>query len=238
MDLFYHNIISGSNAIAEFDDFERQHIVNTYRKKLGDIILFTDGAGCLFKGNIIKIKPKLIVEYTLIEKHTTPKIVYSLGIGFIRPARLDFIIEKGTELGILKFYLFSSKYSNYFTENIARWQKIARQAIKQSLRYFLPEIIIFKNFSLYLEKIAKIKYKFFTEQDASSFIFNIIQSIKPENGDELLFTVGPEGGFTENELQLAKKSKFYFVSLGKNRLRTETAAIAAASYMNLLNNNG
>jgi len=82
-----------------------------------------------------------------------------------------------------------------------------------------------------------IKYKFLTDQDAGKSILNTIKSIKIEYGDDVLFTIGPEGGFSKFELQMAIKNNFILVSLGKNRLRTETAAIAAASYMNLLNSN-
>jgi 16S rRNA (uracil1498-N3)-methyltransferase len=237
MDLFYNKLIIDSRNIAEFDQFETQHIVRTYRKKPGDIILFTNGAGSLFKGQIFKTKPKLTAEYVLIETYENPGIILSLGVGYIRPARLDFIIEKGTELGILKFFLFSGEYSNYFTENISRWEKIARQAIKQSLRYFLPEIVICKNFSLYLEKIMNIKHKFLTSQDADQSALNTIKSLNIKYGDEILFTIGPEGGFSKYELQQAEKNNLLPLSLGKYRLRTETAAIAAASYMNLLNSN-
>ena len=235
MELFYNNLSNNSGSIAEFDDFERQHIVRTYRKKISDIIFFTDGNGNLYQGEITEVKPKLKTNYSLIKSYESPAKKSALGIGYIRPTRLDFIFEKGTELGINIFFLFACEYSNYFTKNITRWVKITRQAIKQSNRYFLPEIIIFNNFSLYLDTVEKIKHKFLANHDATQFVYDTLQSLKLQNGEDILFTIGPEGGFNKSELTLAEKFGLNFVSFGENIVRTETAAIAAASYMNLLN---
>ena len=115
---------------AEFDLFESKHILKTLRKKTGENLFFTDGEGKLYKGTIIRTEPSVSVTYELVKQYLLPRPIFILGVGFIKHARMDFIIEKGTELGINKFSFFNSQYTNYYTDNISRWEKITRQAIK------------------------------------------------------------------------------------------------------------
>jgi 16S rRNA (uracil1498-N3)-methyltransferase len=237
MELFFTNVINTNQSEAEFDSFESQHILKTMRKGLADFIHFTDGRGKLFQGRISKTKPILKVRCELIDQIQWPPPFNSiLGIGFIRPSRLDFMVEKATELGVNKFYFYNSRYANYFTENTLRWEKITRQAIKQSKRLYLPEINISANLGDFFKAVSGTTYKFIADQTASKTLMGVLESLRKISGGDIIFIIGPEGGFDEEEMKMAQDHKFLPVSFGKNRLRTETAAISAASYINLIRN--
>jgi 16S rRNA (uracil1498-N3)-methyltransferase len=237
MELFFTNAINADQSEAEFDSFESQHILKTMRKSKADSIHFTDGEGRLFQGRISAIKPILKVHCKLIDQIPWPPPIQSmLGIGFIRHSRLDYMIEKATELGITKFYFFNSRFTNYFTENTTRWEKITRQAIKQSNRLYLPEINISNDFSKFLNAVSDIKHKFLADQTALKPLMDFLDSLKKKPDEDIVFIIGPEGGLDEKEIRLAYNHNFLPVSFGKNRLRTETAAISAASYINLIRN--
>jgi len=235
MELFFTNVIDTNQSEAEFDTFESQHILKTMRKREGDSLHFTDGKGSLFQGKITKTKPVLKVKFTLVKQLPWPPPSLSiLGIGFIRPSRLDYLIEKATELGINKFHLFASRYTNYFTENTSRWDKIARQAIKQSHRFYLPDIEISSNFSDFLKIESDKAHKFLADQLSSDPLLNVLNTLDKIPDEDIIFIIGPEGGFDNQEIKLAKGHNFMPISFGKNRLRSETAAISAASYINLI----
>lgn len=237
MELFFTNAINTNQSEAEFDSFESQHILKTMRKSEGNSVHFTDGKGKLFQGRITETKPILRVHYKIVNQVPWPPPSHSiLGIGFIRPSRLDYMIEKTTELGINKFYFYASRYTNYFTDNTSRWDKITRQAIKQSNRLYLPEITISPDFSNFLEAVSGVKHKFLADQTASKPLVDVLNSLRKKSDEDIVFIIGPEGGFDENEIKLAQYHNFLPVSFGENRLRTETAAISAASYINLIRN--
>jgi 16S rRNA (uracil1498-N3)-methyltransferase len=236
MELFFTNVIDKSRSEAEFDSFESQHILKTLRKREGDFVHFTDGQGRLYQGKITKTKPILSVRFTLIDELPWPPPTLSvLGIGFIRHSRLDYLIEKATELGINKFHLFASRYTNYFTENTGRWDKIARQAIKQSQRLYLPEIKISSNFFDFLKSEAGISQKFLADQHSSDPLIKVLNPLQ-HSLEDIIFIIGPEGGLDNQELEMAKEYHYLPVRFGEKRLRSETAAISAASYINLIRN--
>jgi 16S rRNA (uracil1498-N3)-methyltransferase len=237
MELFYTNVISANQSEAEFDSFESQHILKTMRKGEADFVHFTDGHGRLFQGQISETKPTLKVHCNLVTQLKWPPPVLSiLGIGFIRHSRLDYLIEKATELGVNKFYFIKSRYTNYYTANVNRWEKITRQAIKQSNRLYLPEINFSGNFSDFLNAASDVKHKFLADQSGLSSAIEIFDSLKESSDEDIVFLIGPEGGLDEQEINLTKNHNFLPISFGENKLRTETAAISAASYINLIRN--
>lgn len=234
MELFFTDAQRINANTAGFDEFESQHIRKTLRKQTGDRIDFTDGKGNLYHGIIARLYPDLLVEYDQISRMPLPQPQIFLGVGFIKHSRMDILIEKGTELGITNFYFFSSKNSNYYTENITRWTKICRQAIKQSLRYYLPCIQCFKHFTDLLTHAGAIPQKLIAHQNAAGTFTEIANSISNNSANDILILIGPEGGFTDDEIRLAHQANFVSVSFGEQRLRTETAAIAAAAGINFL----
>jgi 16S rRNA (uracil1498-N3)-methyltransferase len=237
MELYFTESDNIKSDYAVFDDFEARHILKTMRKKSGDLIQFTDGKGRLFQGIISTTHPALRVNFELLEEYSWPVNIQSaLGIGFIRPARMDFMIEKATELGITHFFLFSGKHSNYRTNNTTRWEKISRQAMKQSNRLFLPEIKILADLKSVVEETKSINFKYMAEQSSTRSIFDLLIKKNEIKSENILFLIGPEGGFDKEEIKHCTQSGFHILNFGESRLRAETAAIAAASYLNLIRN--
>ncbi len=230
MELFFNSNSNKNIKEVVFDSFESSHICKSKRKKIGDTINFTDGNGNLYQGQIKKIKPEVITNCKYVEKFEFPEIEIIMAIGFIRPNRLDFLIEKSTEIGINKFILFSGKHSNYFTENIGRWQKISRQAIKQSLRYFLPQIETEKNFNSLIDNQKNADIKIIAEQNSNTNLSEIQTQIDQNNVKKIIFIVGPEGGLSKNEIDLAANNGYKTTNIGNHRLRTETAALVLSSF--------
>lgn len=158
-----------------------------------------------------------------------PQRHIALAIGYIRPARLDFIFEKGTELGVNDFYLIRTHHANYYSDNLTRYQKILRQALKQSQQFYLPQITPMSSLKEFLQHSQTYDYKIAAIDDAYPSLFNKINQIHWESPSSFLYIVGPEGGFSKDEVQLFDTSGFLLVSLGNNRLRAETAAISGIS---------
>jgi len=167
MELFYAppDHITGNRILL--DEFESRHILQTLKKKEGDILSVTNGQGKLFTAKISHIDRKITLRYDRSEEFTKPEPEIVLAVGFIRPNRLEVILEKCTELGVNHYILFRSRYANYVTYNHERFHKILRQAIKQSLQYYLPGISIIDDFDRFIEMTEDHALKFVAENPSS-----------------------------------------------------------------------
>jgi len=237
MELYFTEPANISTSYAEFDAFESRHILKTMRKKEGELIYFTDGRGHLFSGSIKVSHPVLRVSYQIKQKDVWPPPIQSvLGVASIRPARMEILIEKGTELGITRFVLFTSRYSTYPLKNTKRWEKITRQAIKQSHRLYLPEIKIVSGMKGFFTAVSEIAVKFIALQNAARCFADLLAERRKDKKENFAVLIGPEGGFDRDEESLAAAHGFLPFNLGAHRLRTETAAISAASFINNFRN--
>lgn len=229
MELFYVRPENVSEDELVLDDFERKHLVQTLRKKIDDPITVTDGAGRIFSGIIIRTHPKLIVKIQRDERKPRPATRLILACGFIKQNRMDFILEKGTELGVDAFWFFRSRFANYYTTNTARWQKVLRQALKQSLRVYLPQIQVFAGLDDFFAQAARIESRLIAIDAKQPLLATVLANEKTARQPSVLLSVGPEGGFDEAEIKQFLENDFRGFSLGAHRLRTETAALASAA---------
>jgi len=162
---------------------------------------------------------------------TEPEIKLFLFQALLKNNKLDFIIQKGVELGVNKIFIFISNNCerNYdFAKNkLLRWNKISKFAAEQSGRGIIPEIIAPINFrdainltrDINLNLIAHEKCE--TEKNFKKNLSRLAKSVS--------IFIGPEGGFTQEEIALAVKNNLEQVNFGKRILRAETAAIFAIS---------
>lgn len=219
--LFYQPDIS--NGVYTLMDEEVKHCTKVLRKKAGDEIMITDGEGCFYTARLTDTRTG---RFTIISKQILPPPSPGVTVAVSplkHPDRFEWMIEKCTEAGATAFIpvIFSrTQKSQVKTERLLR---IAISAMKQSLRAWLPKIHAPVSFSEIIEKFSHRKRLICSASGLSPS--NWVSEVQSAN--EILVMVGPEGDFTEEEVQVAKNAGFLQVSLGPGRLRTETAAFAA-----------
>lgn len=229
MELFYTNPANINAEEIVCDDFERKHISQALRKTQGETLFITDGQGHLYETKLLEQKPVLRLRIISQKKIPPAPAQLCLAIGFIRPNRLDFVLEKGTELGVNSFALIRSEYANYSSDNITRFEKITRQAIKQSQQYYLPPVEVFRDSQTFFEQCGKYALKIVAIDSKQTLLIEKLKKLEFDAPVSLCLLIGPEGGFSDKEIKAIAENGFQAVSLGKNRLRAETAAISAIS---------
>ncbi len=224
--LFYlpKNQLIGDKITIKGD--ELHYIRNVLRKKTGDIIYITDGIGNRYEAQIIEARGAKLIAQILNYGHHPEKNRIDLNLAFalLKGLRNDYVIEKGTELGIRNFIIFISKFcvaSKLSTKKLIRFTKIARSAMLQSRRYYHPEIIFKPGLNEIINEFEKYDLILIADKKGKREI--------PKGKKKILFIVGPEGGFDQTEIEILSKHKAYLMSLGEKRLRSETAAITGIS---------
>lgn len=222
MDLFFSNFKSNDKYIV-IDEIDSKHITRSFRKNIGDRVIITNGTGYLCNAEIVEMGKKIKVKIKSIEKFESS--IYSVHIA-ISPlkntSRFEWFVEKATELGVNQITPLICKYSEKKKVNIDRLDRILISSLKQSNQFFKPVINSIKDFE-----------DFIINNEDEKLMANLKTSNKI-NGQ--LFTqkniclmIGPEGGFSNQEIELAKKHNIKQITLGKSRLRSETAAIYGLS---------
>jgi 16S rRNA (uracil1498-N3)-methyltransferase len=231
MHLFYcSDITEGDYTLNEE---ESKHCIRVLRLRIGEIIHITDGAGNLYKTELIDDHPKRcavkIVE-TQAEYGKKPYSVYMAVAPTKNINRYEWFLEKATEIGINQITPIICEHSERKEVKNQRLEKVIISAVKQSLKAYVPALD------------PAIKFRDFIKQDFEGQKFiaycegepQLLKNLyKPKT--DVLILIGPEGDFSPAEVEQAIDAGFTPVSLGKSRLRTETAAIAACHAVNLIN---
>ena len=225
MQLFYNPNILEDTVEITFSKEESRHIAKVLRKRNGDILYITNGKGWLFTSEIINAEIKKCVV-KILSKELKPKHKYSLHLA-VAPTKMndryEWFLEKATEIGVDSITPIICDHSERKIIKEARFNKIIETAMKQSLQCYLPvlkEAIIFKNY-IKQDFIGQLFIAHCEETDRKSLKTEILQN------KEITILIGPEGDFSVKEIELALLHNFIPVTLGKTRLRTETAAIVA-----------
>jgi len=231
MQLFYTPQISGE--FYTLPEEESKHCVRTLRKKEGDVIDLTDGKGSFYNAQITLANPKrceIKILSTKVQEETAFKIEMA-----VAPTkninRFEFFLEKATEIGIEGVTPLSCRFSERKNIKPERLKKILVSAMKQSQKAFKPyfgDLTKFEDF---------VKQEFTGQKFIAHCYSSPKQTLKSayKPGSNALIMIGPEGDFSEKEVELAKENGFVEISLSEARLRTETAAIVACHTINLLN---
>ena len=205
---------------VEISGQEAKHISRVLRHDIGDAIDVADGKGNIYHCKIANItKNSIIANITEVDSTDEPEIKKVLAFGAIKKRdRLEFAVEKAVELGAWEIAVFNADHSERSKINEGRLYSIVQSAFKQSKRAWLPEVKYFNSLDKVFDQYPKHK----------PFMAHVEEGVsKPKDLTSLdnLLLVGPEGGFSEREVKLAKERKTEFISLGKNRLRAETATL-------------
>ncbi|MBF0224948.1 MAG: 16S rRNA (uracil(1498)-N(3))-methyltransferase [Desulfobacterales bacterium] len=226
-------IVSCLNPVIEGSD--ARHIKTVLRLKEGDEIELFDGKGFSYDAKILSVKDDKIslsiIEKIKILSESNAHII--LAQSMLKENKMDDIIRQITEIGVFEFIPFLSERSISkpdnirFSARIKRWKKIAKEAVKQCRRSFLPNIYEIMTFDEVISYSKDLDLKIIFWEKESSPICKELLLYKDKM--KIIIVLGPEGGFTEEEVDKAKQYGFYSSSLGPRILRSETAAITACS---------
>jgi 16S rRNA (uracil1498-N3)-methyltransferase len=242
VELYYSNKVVGDKI--ELDGDEHHHIKDVMRHCVNDEIYVTDGCGNIYETKIVELgKRNLFVEIVSTKSYERNLANITFCIPRLRSAdRFEFALEKCVELGITSFIIFDSKRTVAKGEKIERWQKIVTAAMKQSLRPWLPDVSYKKSVEE-IKKLDGVKVVFY--QQADLLLYTYLEQIHQSPITNHYFIFGPEGGLSEEELRIVPdecickdiepdmQADILRIKLTDNRLRSETAIIAAATEISL-----
>ena len=231
MQLFYAPHIADKPVLPEE---EAKHAMRVLRLKEGDEIFITDGKGFFYRAVITRAHPKHC-EVDIIE--TLPQTLlrsFQVHIAVAPTKQLDrmeWFVEKATEIGIDAITFLNCRYSERREINTARVEKILISAMKQSYKTRLPQLTGITTFQDFISKpFHGSKFIAHCAEGEKS----LLKAIYPA-GENALILIGPEGDFSTEEISLAIAQGFQPVTLGLSRLRTETAALMACHTIHLIN---
>lgn len=207
---------------------ESRHVKNVLRLSEGDEVTLFDGSGKEYSAVVTRADRQSVTVHVVREdvSDREPKANVFLLIGALKGDKTELVVQKATELGVTRIGVFSSRFcAAYMNENkLERLGRVAREAAKQCLRASVPQVEYFET----LEEALRAGAEYETRLFACEFLPACGASIS-DMGASVCAVVGSEGGFSEEEYQLAASLGFTGISLGKRILRAETAAIALLS---------
>lgn len=218
----------------EMPEMESQHCARVLRMKEGDPLFITDGKGYFYHAHLLQANAKSCVVAIDKEIAQPRGWDFDLHIAFAPTKKLDrmeWFVEKATEIGIDAFAPLLCRYSERKNINASRLEKIMVSAMKQSQKSRLPEFDEMIKFKEYIK--LPFKGQKFIAHCYDSPKTPLTQICKKETNTLIL--IGPEGDFSEEEVTMAVKEGFTPISLGESRLRTETAALVACHTVQLIN---
>lgn len=217
-------IITGSDA---------HHLARVVRLKEGDKVLAFDGTGIEYTVSIEKMELDRILGRIIAVSSSSKDPIFKITLvqGVPKGDKMDLIIQKTTELGVFKIVPVLTERTVVKLEDskkvkrLERWQKIAQEASKQCQRATVPEVAPIQSLKQYLDGLdAQEKGLILWEEEHSK---GIKEFLKQQQGDSLVVFVGPEGGFSAEEVIMMRDKGMVSVTLGRRILRTETAGLVA-----------
>ncbi|HSE19465.1 MAG TPA: 16S rRNA (uracil(1498)-N(3))-methyltransferase [Pyrinomonadaceae bacterium] len=211
---------------------EARHLRDVLRLKSGDEVYVFDGRGHEFRCSVSNDKrdsAELHIESEVEPAKPESQLQLNLCVALLKGEKFDLVVQKATELGVTRVTPLLTRYADIHlrdaadaTKRVARWQRIALEAAKQSGRAFVPEISLPVAFETALE--VEGAGVMFSERGGET-----LQSLSATGSITAL--VGSEGGWSDEEIEAARARGFHVVTLGGRTLRAETAAIAVTTLL-------
>lgn len=229
----YHQQPLRAAAQLQLSDTAAHHLRNVLRVKLAEEVELFDGLGCSITAQIGQISKKSVVVTTgsALQHRPQRNPQIQLQQALAKGERMDWVMQKATELGAASIQPFSCEHSEVklnaqrLEKKMLHWQQVIIHAAQQCGNYFLPELKPLLKFSDMI-RLNHPGQAWILQPDASN-AFRDIE--KPSENMRVL--VGPEGGFSQPELLQAKSQGYQCLTLGPRILRTETAAVAALTVL-------
>jgi len=210
---------------------EARHLRDVLRLNAGDEVYVFDGAGREFRCTVIKTArdaAELHIEAEVEPAKPESQLQLNLCVALLKGEKFDLVVQKATELGVRRITPLVTRYADIHlrdqsdaAKRVARWQRIALEAAKQSGRAFVPEISLPVAFeSLEIDGVCVM----FSERGGEA-----LETLQPSKTITAL--VGSEGGWSDEEIESARARNFHVITLGGRVLRAETAAISITALL-------
>lgn len=230
--------IQGKRIIIEGNDFN--HIKNVLRMKVGEELAVSNGTdGKQYCCSIAEFTEDEVIcsLHSVNEDGQELPAKVTLFQGLPKGDKMELIIQKMVELGVCRIVPVEMKRcvvkldAKKAKSKIARWQSIAEAAAKQSKRQIIPEVAEVCSYKEALAAASKMDLRLlpYEHSEGMARTRRLIESAAP--GQEIAVFIGPEGGFEEAEVELAKKAGIEAITLGKRILRTETAGFTVMAWL-------
>lgn len=224
-----------------------KYLIRVLRSKIGDDIIVFDGKGSSYRAVIKSITTKGVLAEVVEVMQSDAESPFSIILiqGLLKGEKMDLVIQKTTELGVKEIIpAITTRSQLRDTNKLSRWKKVAEDASRQSGRTTVPLIhkpisfcnifsdtTLYNNTPLYNSCFRRFKGLLFWEEGGER-----LNTVRENLGECLSLTVaiGPEGGFTEEEVKIAESNGFIITSIGNRILRAETAAISATAIVQFL----
>jgi 16S rRNA (uracil1498-N3)-methyltransferase len=232
MNVFY--LPEAEIGLVNLPEEESKHCVRVLRMQSGDKVCVTNGKGLLMDAELYDPNPKRCVLKVSKARQGSDFWPFYLHIA-IAPTknieRIEWFLEKVTEIGVDEITLFSSSHSERKIVRPDRLEKIIVSAVKQSIKSRIPKLNDLLSFNkLVKQEFAGMKYIAWIDDSIQETLVKDYQA-----GESVLILIGPEGDFSNEEVVLARQNGFKPISLGRSRLRTETAGLVACQTIQLIN---
>ena len=239
---FFIDPSAATNSSVAIQQSEAHHIKNVLRLKPGDRIKLFDGTGFEYEAVIRKMfSEKIDVEIlNKIRANLRSGVQIMVAQAFLKEKKMDDLVRKLCELGVAKWVPFFSQRSiarpdaSRLAGRTRRWHRIAAEALKQCRRADLPEIVGPLSFKEVLDFSKTCDLNIVFWENESTPLNSAIESNATHPIRKILLMLGPEGGFTQQEIETAEQSGFFLAGLGPRILRAETATLAAVTLVQYL----
>jgi 16S rRNA (uracil1498-N3)-methyltransferase len=232
MDYFYSppENISAKEVIIDGDEYA--HLTHVMRKTANDTIRVVNGLGTAYDVQLTDIKKKTAhgAILQIYQQHNEPATDLTIAVGVLKNhSKFDFLVEKATELGVKQIIPLTTERTIPSHAKTDRWQKLALAAMKQCGRSYLPKVQELTDLKILLNEKGNYTIKLIAHENPVLKVkSDNVVSTKEKSG---IVLIGPEGGFSDEEISHAESVGYSILYLGERRLRTETAAIVAVAKM-------
>ncbi len=224
-------------GMLKIEGDEVKHIRKVLRLKAGDEIIVFDGLGKEFEGAIVEegLSSVVIKIQNIFSSKRDSPLEVTLAQSLLKGEKMDYLIQKATELGVKEIIPFFSSRSVPLLEKSKklkrhhRWERIAIEASKQCGRGVVPKIESLQDYSDMLQTDSPDSLRLILWEKEGIKLKEILERLKEKK--KIFFIIGPEGGFSQLEVDEAKKTGFIPVTLGRRILRAETASLCFLSIL-------
>jgi 16S rRNA (uracil1498-N3)-methyltransferase len=216
---------------------EVKHIRRVLRLKAGDEITVFNGSGKEYEGTIVEEGPSsvLIMIQNILPSQRESHLEITLAQSLLKGEKMEYLIQKATELGAKEIIPFFSSRSVPLLEKSRglkryhRWERIVIEASKQCGRGLVPDIRPLQDYSEMLQAAHRDSLRLILWEGEGARLKEVLEGSKEKR--RIFFIVGPEGGLTPDEVEQAKRTGFFPVTLGERILRSETASLCLLSIL-------